>query len=74
MSITSKLTSKAQTTVPLPVRRALGLQPGDELGYEILDGKVVLSNASRAEYQYLRALQETLSEWNDPANDIYNDL
>ena len=29
--IVSKLTSKAQTTIPRPIRAALGLQPGDEL-------------------------------------------
>ena len=33
--ITSKLTSKAQTTIPHPVRAALRLQRGDELLYEI---------------------------------------
>jgi antitoxin PrlF len=29
--ITGKLTSKAQTTIPLPVRAALHLEEGDEL-------------------------------------------
>jgi antitoxin PrlF len=41
--ITSKLTAKAQTTIPQPVRAALGLQPGDELAYVIEDGRVVLT-------------------------------
>lgn len=41
--ITSKLTSKAQTTIPQPVRKALGLTPGDELSYEIEGGRVVLA-------------------------------
>ena len=40
--IISKLTSKAQTTIPQPVRAALGLQPGDEILYEIDDGRVTL--------------------------------
>ena len=39
--ITSKLTSKAQTTIPQPVRAALGLKEGDELLYH-LDGKRVI--------------------------------
>jgi len=43
--ITSKLTSKAQTTIPQPVRMALNLRPGDELVYSIDDGQVVLSKA-----------------------------
>ena len=45
--ITSKLTSKAQTTIPQPIRTALGLRPGDELLYEIIDGRVLLARAQR---------------------------
>ena len=41
--ITSKLTSKAQTTIPQAVRTALGLQAGDELAYVIEDSRVVLT-------------------------------
>lgn len=41
--ITSRLTSKAQTTVPQAVRVALRLEPGDELAYAIEDGRVVLT-------------------------------
>lgn len=40
--ITSKLTSKAQTTVPQPVRAALQLKPGDLLWYEVVDDQVIL--------------------------------
>ena len=43
--IQSRLTSKAQTTVPAPVRRALGLGPGDMMTYRIEDGRVVLERA-----------------------------
>ena len=45
--ITSKLNSKAQTTIPQPVRAALRLREGDELVYEIQAGRVVLSKAQR---------------------------
>lgn len=45
--IVSKLTSKAQTTIPQPIRAALGLQPGDELLYEVLDRGVMLTKARR---------------------------
>jgi antitoxin PrlF len=41
--ITSKLTSKAQTTVPQPVRTALGLREGDEIAHVIEAGRVVMS-------------------------------
>jgi antitoxin PrlF len=43
--ITSKLTSKAQTTLPQAVRSALGVGPGDEVAYVIEDGKVSLLKA-----------------------------
>lgn len=46
--ITSRLTSKAQTTVPQPVRLALQLREGDELAYEIRDGVVILTKLSAA--------------------------
>lgn len=44
--ITSKLTSKAQTTIPQPVRTALRLREGDEIAYVIEDGRVILTRAS----------------------------
>jgi antitoxin PrlF len=40
--IISKLTSKAQTTIPQPVRAALRLREGDELAYVIEEGRVML--------------------------------
>jgi antitoxin PrlF len=44
--ITSKLTSKAQTTIPQAVRVALRLVEGDELAYEIEGASVILTKAS----------------------------
>jgi antitoxin PrlF len=44
--ITSKLTSKAQTTIPQAIRTALHLREGDEIAYAIEGDKVVLSRAS----------------------------
>jgi antitoxin PrlF len=43
--ITSKLTSKAQTTIPRPVREALGVRPGDEIAYAIEHGSIVVTKA-----------------------------
>ncbi|MBS0642059.1 MAG: type II toxin-antitoxin system PrlF family antitoxin [Proteobacteria bacterium] len=45
--ITSKVISKAQTTIPQPVRAALGIGPGDDLAYAIEDGRVTLTKAPR---------------------------
>jgi antitoxin PrlF len=47
--ITSKLTSKARTTIPQAVRRALQLQAGDDIGYEVrADGVVVVTRVAAA--------------------------
>lgn len=43
--ITSKLTTKAQTTIPQPVRTALGLREGDEVAYEIDGKRVIMTRA-----------------------------
>ncbi len=43
--IISKLTTKAQTTIPQAVRTALHLDPGDQLAYEIDDQRVILTKA-----------------------------
>lgn len=43
--IKSKLTTKSQTTIPKPVRTALGLEPGDEVVYRIEGDRVILRKA-----------------------------
>jgi antitoxin PrlF len=45
--ITSKITSKAQTTIPQAVREALQVRAGDELAYKIERGRVILTKAAR---------------------------
>lgn len=49
--ITSRLTSKAQTTIPQPVRAALGLKPGDDVVYEIDGDQVRLVRAPQGGMQ-----------------------
>jgi len=64
--ITSKLTSKAQTTIPQPVRAALRLKDGDEIAYAIEPGRVVLTRArpEPAPDDPFAAF----SEWDSPAD------
>ena len=45
--ITSRLTSKAQTTVPQAVRNALGVKAGDELAYVIEADRVIVTKAPK---------------------------
>ena len=64
--ITSKLTTKAQTTIPQPVRVALRLQAGDKLIYEIDAQRVIVTKASRggkADDPF-----RTFHEWNSAAD------
>ena len=46
--ISSKLTTKAQTTIPQPVRVALGVRDGDEIEYRIDGHRVILTKAKPA--------------------------
>ena len=46
--ITSKITSKSQTTIPRSVRAALGVSEGDQLAYRIEGDHVILLRAEKA--------------------------
>ena len=61
----SKLTSKAQTTIPLPVRNALRLAEGDELVYTIEGNRVFLTKVSSEAADDLFA---TFNEWASEAD------
>ena len=63
--ITSKLTSKAQTTIPLPVRHALHLAVGDQTVYSIDGNRVVLTKAQSGAADDPFA---TFSEWSSEAD------
>ena len=70
--ITSKLTSKAQTTIPRSVRTALRLVEGDEIAYLIEGDRVVLTKANRepADDPF-----GTFGEWSSEADRLgYADL
>lgn len=42
----SKITSKGQTTIPVAVRRALGVNPGDEISFVVHDHGVSVRSAA----------------------------
>jgi antitoxin PrlF len=64
--ITSKLTSKAQTTIPQPVRAALQLEPGDEVTYEIDGERVILTKTKRG--AKVEDPVRTFDEWSSEAD------
>jgi antitoxin PrlF len=63
--ITSKLTSKAQTTIPQSVRAALHLKEGDEILYVIEGDKVVLTRSVKDQLDDPFA---TFGEWASDAD------
>jgi antitoxin PrlF len=70
--ITSKLTSKAQTTIPQAVRTALGVRPGDEIAYVIAEGHVLLTKAIPTRPHRGTPFEDpfaTFREWDTPEDD-----
>jgi len=63
--ITSKLTTKAQTTIPQAVRVALHLKEGDEIAYSIEKGRVILTKVHGGMPDDPFA---TFSEWDSDAD------
>lgn len=74
----SSVTQKYQATIPLPVREQLGIQAGDKIVFERqADATIIIrkKSPSAVDWDYLQALEGTLSEWNSPADDAaYGDL
>lgn len=64
--ITSKLTTKAQTTIPQPIRAVLHLKEGDELAYRIDGRQVILTKANGA--KEVDDPFRTFSEWSSAAD------
>ena len=60
--ITSRLSSKAQTTLPRAVRTALGIKEGDQLAYEINAGAVILTKAEPPADDPFAVFEEWASE------------
>ena len=70
--ITSKITSKAQTTIPQAVRAALRVREGDEIAYTIEGDKVILTRARSPSVDDPFA---TFDEWaSDSDRQAYADL
>jgi antitoxin PrlF len=65
--ITSKLTTKAQTTIPLPIGHALRLRADDEISHSIEDDVVTMRKVSAAAIEDPRG---TLNERDTDANRI----
>jgi len=71
----SKLSAKGQVTIPIEIRKAMGIEPGDLLTYELHDQFVKLKRIIPFDTAFHSAISETLEEWNSPDDDeAFNDL
>ena len=72
----SKITVKGQTTIPRGIRIALNVAPGDSIAWEISgEGSVSVRRVQALDIKYLRALEESLSEWAGAADEeAYREL
>ena len=65
--ILGRITAKAQTTIPRAVRLALGLQPGDDVVWEIDGDRVVLTRARAGSDPFVGNL-DSFTEWASDAD------
>jgi antitoxin PrlF len=74
----SSVTQKYQATIPLKVREQLNIQAGDKIVFERQDDETIIIKKkviSTIDWDYLRAVEGTLSVWNSPEdNEAYADL
>ncbi len=70
--IESRLTAKAQTTIPRAVRKALGVGPGDTLEYAIEDGRVIVTRALDPEDRIGIGDFTVFTEWFDELDAEYD--
>ena len=71
----SKISIKGQVTIPVNIRKAMGIEPGDLIAYELQGKTVKLKKIEPFDAAYHSAIAETLEEWDSPEDDeAFNDL
>ncbi len=70
----SKISIKGQITLPANIRKAMGIEPGDLIAYELQGKTVKLKKIEPFDTAYHAAISETLEEWNSPGDEeAFND-
>ena len=73
--LASKVTQKFQATIPQNIRKFLDIHEGDKLKFEIHDQKVIIQKLKPIDLEYLKSLENSLSEWsNDLDDEAYSGL
>jgi len=71
----SSVTEKYQATIPQAIRDFLDIKKGDKVMFEVLFDTVQIRKMLPTDFEYLKSISGTLSEWNSEADDeAYNDL
>jgi antitoxin PrlF len=71
----TRLTSKGQATIPVQVRKALRLRPGDRVAFDVSGNRATLRKLDPQDRAYLALAGEAFSEWNSPEDDeAFRDL
>lgn len=76
MTVIATITAKGQTAIPQEIRAALRVGPGELIAWELVDdGSARVRRVQPPDREYLRALEDALSEWGGAADeDAYRDL
>ena len=65
----------SQATIPKRIRDAAHIQEGDLLAFDFENGRVVVRRIEPSTNEEMTALENTLSEWNSPADEkAWHDL
>ena len=75
MEHVGKLSTKGQVTIPVNLRRAIGIEPGDMVAYELQGESIKLKRVEPFDAAYHVAVAETLGEWSSLEDEeAFNDL
>ena len=71
----SKISIKGQITIPVNIRQAMEIEPGDLIAYELQGKTVKLKKIDPFDAAFHSAVAETLEEWNSAEdNEAFDDL
>jgi len=73
--MSSRLTSKGQATIPVQVRKALRLKPGDRVAFDVTGARATLRKLDPQDRAYLALAEQAFAEWNSPEDEeAFRDL
>lgn len=69
-TLTSTITAKGQTTIPVEIRKSLDLHEGDLLFYEITADNIVrFRKLEKIDLDWTKSVESTLNEWQGTEDD-----